>query len=76
MPRGVHNWTYRDCVKILRENHFVLHHITGSHHFFVGSVNNSLHQVCIPFHGTTSIKPRTLKSIIAQSGLSNTEWGL
>jgi len=33
-----------------------------------------LWQVCVPFHGNTSFKPRTLKGMILQSGIPQEEW--
>jgi predicted RNA binding protein YcfA (HicA-like mRNA interferase family) len=40
----------------------------------MGHHDRSLRQVCVPLHGKKSIKPRTLKGIIIQSGISQKEW--
>jgi hypothetical protein len=42
--------------------------------YYVGNYGGALRQVCIPFHGSRSINPRTLNSIIRQSGISKNEW--
>lgn len=74
MPRGLHNWTFRDVEAFLHARRFVLHHVRGSHHFYVGYVHNALRQVCVPKHSKVALKPKTLKSIIVQSGMTVTEW--
>ncbi len=76
MANGVFNWTYSDVVSVLKDNGFHLNHIKGSHHFFVGSVNGRMHQVCVAKHGNQVFKPRTLNGMISQSGLSRKVWGL
>lgn len=76
MPRGVFNWTYNDVVQVLKDNGFRLNHIKGSHHFYVSTVKGKLHQVCVPYHGKSVFKPRTLKGMVRQSGLSNSAWEL
>jgi len=72
--KSVMNWTYKEVADFLKEHHFILNHIRGSHHFFVGSYKGVAHQVCVPFHGKDSIKPRTLKSIMLQSGIPKELW--
>jgi predicted RNA binding protein YcfA (HicA-like mRNA interferase family) len=42
--------------------------------YYIGHQGGVLRQVCIPFHGSRIIKPRTLKSIILQSGVPQDEW--
>jgi hypothetical protein len=42
--------------------------------YYAGKYAGLLRQVCVPFHGSRSIHPRTLKSIILQSGISKEEW--
>lgn len=76
MPRGVNNWNFSDVVTILKQNGFRLHHIKGSHYFYLGFNKNKTRLVCIPKHGSISFKPRTLKSMVEQSGLSYEVWGL
>jgi predicted RNA binding protein YcfA (HicA-like mRNA interferase family) len=74
MPRGVNNWTAEDVMRFLKERDFVHNHTRGSHMFYVGRIASALRQVCIPFHAGRAINPRTLQSIIRQSGISKTEW--
>ena len=74
MPRGINNWTYNDVVRFLKENGFRLNHTRGSHFYYVGHTNKIYRQVCVPYHGKLSIKPRTMKGIISQSGISKDEW--
>lgn len=74
MPRGIFNWTYHDVVDFLKENGFLLNHSRGSHFYFVKEYKGKLWQVCVPFHGSTAFKPRTLKGMILQSGIPQKEW--
>ncbi len=74
MPRGFYNWTAEDIVRFLRAHGFVLNHTKGSHYYYVGRVDGILRQVCVPFHGSRTIKPRTLKGAIKQSGISREKW--
>ena len=76
MTKGVFNWNYNEVVAILKDNGFRLNHIEGSHHFYTGYIDARMHQVCVPRHGKQTFKPRTLKSMIVQSGLSRKVWGL
>jgi predicted RNA binding protein YcfA (HicA-like mRNA interferase family) len=74
MPRGFYNWTAEDAVRFLKAHGFVLNHTRGSHYYYVGSYSGAFRQVNIPFHGSRTIKPRTLKSIIRQSGITKDKW--
>lgn len=74
MPRGVLNWTAEDIVRFLKAHGFVLNHTRGSHCFYAGRAGGTFRQVCVPFHGSRVIKPRTLKGIIRQSGISKEVW--
>ncbi len=74
MPRGVYNWTYDDVVTFLKDNNFRLNYTEGSHHFYIGTKGGQIRQVCVAFHGKRAFKPRTLKSMIAQSGMDKSEW--
>ena len=74
MGRGLFNWTFSDIDSFLKENNFRLNHINGSHYYYVGQSNGKYRQVCVPFHGTKSIKPRTLRGIILQSGIDKKKW--
>jgi len=74
MSKGILNWTFRDVETFLKEHSFVLNHTNGSHYYYVGYVDKIMRQVCLPRHGSLSIKPRTMKGIIAQSGISKEKW--
>ncbi len=74
MPRGLFNWTFNDVVDFLKEYHFTLNYVTGSHYYYTGHYDKKFRQVCVPFHGKTAIKPRTMKGIIAQSGIPQKIW--
>ncbi len=76
MPNRVFNWTFNDVVRVLKDHGFKLNHIEGSHHYYVGIVNERMHQVSIAYHGKATLKPRTFKGIMTQSGLSKSVWGL
>jgi len=71
MPRGLLNWTFTDVEKFLRRNHFRLAHVKGSHYFYIGP---KARIVQVPFHGSKSLKPRTLKGVIRQSGIDQKFW--
>ena len=70
MPRGLYNWTFSDVAKFLEKNGFVYGHTEGSHYYYVSGV----FIVQVPFHGRKALKPRTLKGIIRQSGISQNIW--
>lgn len=74
MPNGVFNWTFKDVESFLKEHNFRLNHIEGSHYFYTGTINTTPRQVSVPRHGAVAFKPRTLKGMIAQSGISQKEW--
>ena len=76
MPRGVFNWTFNDVVAVLKENGFYLNYTRGSHFYYVGSYEGKMRQVCVQKHGNLSIKPKTLKGMIAQSGIPKEIWGI
>lgn len=76
MPNRLNNWTYADVIKILKKEHFKLQHVRGSHHYFVGIIGGVMRQVCVPYHGKTAFKPRTLKGMILQSGMTENDWGI
>ncbi len=74
MPRGFYNWIAEDVVRFLKAHGFSLNYTKGSHYYYAGNAGGTFRQVCIPFHGSRTIKPRTLKGIIRQSGISQAEW--
>jgi len=74
MPRGKSNWTFRDVESFLRDHGFSLHHVRGSHHYFRGFYQDQLRMTHVQYHGSDSIHPKTLGSIIVQSGIPEKEW--
>lgn len=74
MPHGIRNWTFDDVVKFLKKHDFVYNYARGSHHFYIGFQGGVSRQVLVPFHGKKSINPRTMKSIIIQSGILQEKW--
>lgn len=75
MSNNINNWTYNDIVSFLKEHSFKLNHTRGSHYYFVGVVGGILRHVTVQYHGgNVSIKPRTMKSIIVQSGINKDIW--
>jgi len=74
MPRGLRNWTFRDVERFLKERKFRLNYTNGSHYYYIGHVGGILRNVCVQFHASKSIKTRTLKGIILQSGISQEKW--
>jgi predicted RNA binding protein YcfA (HicA-like mRNA interferase family) len=76
MPNGPFNWNFSDVVTVLKEHGFQLSHIEGSHYFYVGIAGGTRRNVQVARHGGKAFKPRTLKSMVLQSGLSRKAWGL
>ena len=74
MMRGLFNWTFSDVEKFLKERNFILNYTNGSHYYYTGHTKGIYRQVCVPFHGKTVIKPRTIRGIILQSGVDKKEW--
>jgi len=57
----------KDVVRALRRSGFTLTHIEGSHHYLVSPAGKL---VTVPVHGKKILKPKTLKSILEQAGLT------
>jgi predicted RNA binding protein YcfA (HicA-like mRNA interferase family) len=74
MQNRIKNWTYREIKKFLEFNSFVLINTRGSHHYFSGNVEGVPRMVTVPFHGNSSVLPRTMSSIISQSGIKKEAW--
>lgn len=74
MPNGLLNWKFSDVEKFLKKRSFILNHTRGSHYYYTGYYNKETRQVCVPFHGSKTIKPRTMRSIVVQSGIPPKEW--
>lgn len=74
MPRGLHNWSFSEVKYVLSMHGFHLSHIEGSHYYYAGSYAGMIRQVSVPFHGAKAIHPKTMRSIIRQSGIPREEW--
>jgi predicted RNA binding protein YcfA (HicA-like mRNA interferase family) len=56
-------------IRALERGGFYVHHVAGSHYI----LKKGAQRVTVPYHGK-DLKPRTLASIIEQSGLSAEEF--
>ncbi len=74
MTNGVFNWKFKDVKNFLEDRGFRLNYVNASHYYYTGMVNKILRHVCVPFHTSKTIKPRTLNGIILQSGIPRKEW--
>lgn len=74
MPKKLFNWTFANVESFLKERGFILNYTNSSHYYYISHYKGKLRNVCVPFHGKKVIKPRTLKGIITQSGISQKEW--
>ncbi|MCX6720354.1 MAG: type II toxin-antitoxin system HicA family toxin [Candidatus Staskawiczbacteria bacterium] len=74
MAKSVFNWTFSDVEKLLRENHFSLSNIKGSHYYYTGNYGHQPRIVQVPRHSSKSLKPRTFKAIVKQSGIPLKIW--
>ncbi len=61
-------------MRFLRKNDFIQTHARGSHFYYSKKNNTKSYLVTVSVHGTDSIHPKTMKSIIAQSGIPESEW--
>ncbi|MGQ9557724.1 MAG: type II toxin-antitoxin system HicA family toxin [Desulfurispora sp.] len=60
----------KDILAALKRNGFTLVDIEGSHHYLLSPAGKI---VTIPVHGQRILKPKTLKSILNQAGLTAEE---
>ncbi|AGL02976.1 type II toxin-antitoxin system HicA family toxin [Desulfoscipio gibsoniae] len=58
----------KDVIAALIRAGFRLVHVRGSHHYLEPSGGGLL--VTVPVHGNKTLKPKTLKSILNQAGLT------
>jgi len=73
MPRGLRNWTYRDVTAFLKEKGFSFYeNRKGSHEAWINKDINKV--VEIDFHREKSFPPRTLETMIRQSGILKRDW--
>jgi len=74
MSNGLFNWTFIEVENFLKKNNFILNYTNSSHFYYRGHYDGILRNVCVPFHCKKSIKPRTMKGIILQSGIPKKIW--
>lgn len=65
MPR-LPRLTSKQTIKLLKENGFVLDHVTGGHYIFYHPCNRK--RVTVPFHAK-DLPLGTLKSILKEAGV-------
>lgn len=73
MSSGLPVATARQVLAALRRAGFIVDRTSGSHHLLVHP-DDATRRVTVPFHGSRSLKPGTLRNIIRQSGLSVEEF--
>lgn len=74
MPNGLFNWNFNDVDEFLREHYFRLVNIDSSHHYYRGKVDGVDRVAYIQKHGSKSICPKTLESVIHKSGIPKKIW--
>lgn len=76
MPRRLFNWRFADVDRFLKEHGFKIDHThtNGSHYYYHGYIGGILRIVHVPFHGSKVIKVKTIKSIISQSCIPQSQW--
>jgi len=62
-----------DVEKILKKNNFTLNRGRGSHQQFIGYVKGNKRRITV-IANQKSFAPKTINSMILQSGLSEQEW--
>lgn len=74
MPKGLHNWTYREVTDFLKEKGFTLYNERkGSHEAWISKDEKAVVEVNF-IQGNESYPIRTLETMIRQSGLDKKEW--
>lgn len=74
MTKSVFNWNFKDVEKVLKEYNFIYSHTKGSHYYYTGNYGKQPRIVQVEFHTSKSIKPKTFKSIVRQSGIPLKVW--
>lgn len=76
MPRRVHNWSYRDVTKFLKDNGFEFHeYLAGSHQRWILFGKDGEIQRKVEINVTrTAYKVKMLLRMIRQSGIPQSEW--
>jgi len=57
----------KEVVAALNRGSFTFIYVEGSHHYYLSPTGNL---ITIPVHGKKILKPKTLKSILEQAGLT------
>ena len=57
----------KEVVAALNRGNFIFLYIEGSHHYFLSPTGNL---ITVPVHVKKILKPKTLKSILEQAGLT------
>jgi len=57
----------KEVVVALKRGKFTFLYIEGSHHYFLSPAGSL---ITVPVHGKKTLKPKTLKSILEQAGLT------
>lgn len=74
MPKGLHNWTYKQVIEFLREKEFTLYNERkGSHEAWISKDGKAVVEVNF-IQGNESYPIRTLETMIRQSELDKKEW--
>ncbi len=73
MHRELLSLASRDVERILRHHGFVLNRSKGSHQQFVGFIRGMKQRVTV-IKNQKRFEPKTLASMIRQSGLTEQEW--
>ncbi len=61
--------TAREVLRALGRAGFVIARTSGSH-YILAHPSDPLRAVTVPYHGTRSLKPGTLRNIIRQAGMT------
>lgn len=74
MPNGLNNWGYRDVTNFLKKHSFNFwKEREGSHEAWISEDEKYVVEVNF-IKGKKSYPPRTLETMIGQSGITKEEW--
>jgi predicted RNA binding protein YcfA (HicA-like mRNA interferase family) len=72
MPNGLSNWSEKDVSDFLKEKGFVFYEMRkGSHYAYINKATGCIVELSVP---KDSYIPRTLETMIRQSGISKKNW--
>jgi len=76
MTRRLYNWNYRQVTEFLKEKGFSYYQpLIGSHHSFIKYAEDGTPDRIVEINFTHGVyPPKTLKTMIKQSGISQDEW--